>query len=139
VDAVIDVSFELKQDETLALVGESGSGKSSLARALIGLVPAASGSIYLEGRTLAGGGASAFNAERRNIALMFQDPVASLSPRKRVASLIAEPFAIHRVAPPGGVAVEVKRLLDVVGLPVSFASRYPRQLSGGQARRVGVA
>ena len=126
IDAVLDVSFAIAAGTTFALVGESGSGKSTLARAIMGLVPVHGGAIRFAGDA------------RREMAMMFQDPVGSLSPRLTVQSLITEPFRIHRI---GGrnLAAEARRLLALVGLPADFAGRYPHQLSGGQARRVGVA
>ena len=137
VDAVIAASFSVREGETLAIVGESGSGKSSLGRALVGLEKIASGNVFMEGENpfLKEGGGKAFH---RQAAMMFQDPVSSLSPRRNVGQLIAEPFAIHE---PGrrDVDGEVRRLLGLVGLDSSLAERYPHQLSGGQARRVGVA
>ncbi len=137
-DAVIDVSFEVARGTTLAIAGESGSGKSTLARAIIGLTPFASGKIEFDGAqplAKAGGGSRAYH---RNVAMMFQDPVSSLSPRRTVQSLITEPFIVHGMRDKD-LAAEANRLLLLVGLPKDFASRYPHQLSGGQARRVGVA
>jgi peptide/nickel transport system ATP-binding protein len=138
IDAVLDVSFTLKAGSTFALVGESGSGKSTLGRAILGLVPIHSGTIRFNGRTTAGTSDKAFQPLRRQIAMMFQDPVASLSPRLTVKSLITEPFLIHGMRD-RNLDEEAKRLLDMVGLPASFVARYPHELSGGQARRVGVA
>jgi len=138
VDAVIDVSFDVRPGMTFALVGESGSGKSSLGRAIIGLTPIHSGSVVFDGTEPLKGGAGELQAYRRNLAMMFQDPVASLSPRLSVQTLITEPFLIHNL-PERDLATEAKRLLGLVGLPPDFVSRYPHQLSGGQARRVGVA
>ncbi|HEY2889884.1 MAG TPA: ABC transporter ATP-binding protein [Dongiaceae bacterium] len=135
-DAVLDVSFTLKAGTTLALVGESGSGKSSLGRAIIGLVPIHSGYVRFLGKEPALHGMT--RDYRRNVAMMFQDPVSSLSPRRSVRSLITEPFIVHGLSR-RDLAAEAKRLLALVGLPADFASRYPHQLSGGQARRVGVA
>lgn len=138
VDAVIDVSFDVKSGTTFALVGESGSGKSSLGRAIIGLTPIRSGRVAFDGAEPLTGGAPAIQAYRRNVAMMFQDPVASLSPRLSVQTLITEPFLIHGMGQ-RDLPAEARRLLGLVGLPPDFASRYPHQLSGGQARRVGVA
>lgn len=137
-DAVLDVSFSLRAGTTLALVGESGSGKTTLGRAILGLVPVASGTVRFDGVTIRGTSDSAFQPLRRKIAMMFQDPVASLSPRLTVKSLITEPFLIHGLTD-RNLDNEAKRLLDMVGLPAAFAARYPHELSGGQARRVGVA
>jgi oligopeptide/dipeptide ABC transporter ATP-binding protein len=137
-DAVLDVSFAVKAGTTFALVGESGSGKSTLGRAIIGLTPIQGGSVRFEGREPLGLGAAGLAAYRRNVAMMFQDPVASLSPRLTVKSLITEPFLIHRLRGKD-LDAEARRLLALVGLPGDFVGRYPHQLSGGQARRVGVA
>lgn len=136
-DAVLDVSFAIAASTTFALVGESGSGKSTLGRAIIGLVPIRSGSIRFAGASLPSGG-MALARWRREIAMIFQNPVGSLSPRHTVRSLVAEPFRIHG-ADSRDPEREVRRLLDLVKLPSDIAGRYPHQLSGGQARRVGVA
>jgi peptide/nickel transport system ATP-binding protein len=138
IDAVIGAGFRLDQGETLGVVGESGSGKTTLARAVLGLVPVHSGSIRLRGRELVGLKEAQYRRVRRHLGLMFQDPVASLSPRKTVRSLLLEPFRIHRIPLPDPEAA-VRRLLAMVGLHNSFLGAYPHQLSGGQARRVGVA
>ncbi|MGX9120784.1 ABC transporter ATP-binding protein [Mesorhizobium sp. BHbsci] len=138
IDAVCGVSFEIHKGETLALVGESGSGKSTIARTLIGLQPAFSGSINFDGHELTGLNAAARKPYLRRMAMMFQDPVGSLSPRLTVRSLLAEPFRIHGLKDRDATA-EAERLLRMVSLPTDYARRYPHQLSGGQARRVGIA
>lgn len=138
VDAVIDVSLDIEPGTTLAIVGESGSGKSTLARAIIGLTPFASGSIRFKGADPFATGPRPPKSYRRDVAMMFQDPVSSLSPRRTVQSLITEPYIVHGVES-RELELEAIRLLDLVGLPKDFAGRYPHQLSGGQARRVGVA
>ena len=138
IDAVMEVSFSLGAGETLGLVGESGSGKTTLGRAIVGLVQAHSGHIRFEGKELIGLAQREFKAIRREIGMMFQDPVASLSPRKTVRSLIVEPFRIHGLKD-RDYDREAERLLDMVGLHEGFQGAYPHQLSGGQARRVGVA
>lgn len=137
IDAVIDVSFEVPRGSTLAIVGESGSGKSTLARAILGLTPIAGGTVTFDGRNPFARGAPGRDYYRE-AAMMFQDPVSSLSPRRTVQSLITEPFAVHGLKD-RDLPAEARRLLSLVGLPTDFASRYPHQLSGGQARRVGVA
>jgi len=137
-DAVIDVSFALHEGRTMALVGESGSGKSSLGRAIVGLQPFAAGHVLFEGRDPFAGRRGGNSTYHRNVAVMFQDPHSSLSPRRCVRALIAEPFVIHGFRE-RDLQAEVERLLALVGLPKEFAERYPHQLSGGQARRVGVA
>lgn len=138
IDAVCGVSLKLEQGETLALIGESGAGKTTLARSVIGLITPQEGSIHFQGQELCGLSDSAFKPFRRDIAMMFQDPVGCLSPRITVRSLITEPFKIHSIRN-CDLNVETKRLLEMVGLSEDFAGRYPHQLSGGQARRVGVA
>jgi oligopeptide/dipeptide ABC transporter ATP-binding protein len=138
IDAVANVSFTLGEGETMGLVGESGSGKTTLARAVIGLVRPAEGSIRFEGEEIAGLSDRAMKPVRRRMSMMFQDPVGSLSPRLPVRSLITEPYRIHGLSDRDRDA-ECRRLLGLVGLPPDFAGRYPHQLSGGQARRVGVA
>jgi oligopeptide/dipeptide ABC transporter ATP-binding protein len=137
-DAVIDVSFALRRGMTLALVGESGSGKSSLGRALIGLTPIAGGTVRFDGDEPLARNPRGERSYHREVAMMFQDPISSLSHRRTVRSLITEPFIVHGL---GGrdLDAEARRLLALVGLPKDFAGRYPHQLSGGQARRVGVA
>ncbi|MCV3233286.1 dipeptide/oligopeptide/nickel ABC transporter ATP-binding protein [Mesorhizobium sp. YC-39] len=131
IDAVCGVSFEIRKGETLALVGESGSGKSTIARTIIGLQRAVGGSICFDGHEIE-------ETYLRRMAMMFQAPVGSLSPRLTVRSLLTEPFRIHGLKDrdAGG---EAERLFRLVGLPADFARRYPHQLSGGQARRVGIA
>jgi len=138
IDAVCGVSFDIRKGETLGLVGESGSGKSTIARAIMGLLPLAGGAIRFLGHSLNEFGAPERKRYRRHVSMMFQDPVGSLSPRLTVRSLLMEPFKIHRVTnvDPGA---EADRLLNQVGLSREFGGRYPHQLSGGQARRVGVA
>jgi len=138
VDAVLHASLSLKSGETLGLVGESGSGKTTLGRAILGLVAAQSGSAKFEGRELLGLSAREFMPMRQHMAMMFQDPNGSLSPRQTIRSLFTEPFEIHGLKS-RNLEDEVHRLCDMVSLPRNFLSRYPHELSGGQARRVGVA
>ena len=137
VDAVLDASLKIERGETLGLVGESGSGKTTLGRAILGLVKTRSGSAKFEGVDLCKLPNNAFKPLRRDMAMMFQDPVGSLSPRQTVRSLLIEPFKIHNISI--NLDDEAKRLCDTVRLPENFLSRYPHELSGGQARRVGVA
>ncbi|TJV46098.1 MAG: ABC transporter ATP-binding protein [Mesorhizobium sp.] len=139
IDAVADVSLTVREGETYALVGESGSGKSTLARTVIGLVRATPGStILFDGRDLASMSPSVFKVHRRNMAMMFQDPIGSLSPRMTVGAQLIEPFLAHKLSD-RDLEAECHRLLDMVSLPRDFAHRYPYELSGGQARRVGLA
>jgi len=136
-DAVLDVSFQVRSGTTLALVGESGSGKSTLGRAILGLVPITGGIVRFEGEEPLKQGKPA-PTYFRHVAMMFQDPISSLSPRRTVKSLITEPFIVHGLTK-RDLDAEARRLLALVGLPKDFVDRYPHQLSGGQARRVGVA
>jgi len=138
VDVVHGVSLDIRRGETLAIVGESGSGKTTLAMALCGLAPVLDGEIQFDGEVLSRSKDGYVQPDRRRIALMLQDPVGALSPRMTVRKLVAEPFRIHSGLSddPDGSALE---MLSLVGLSSDFADRYPHQLSGGQARRVGLA
>ena len=131
-----DISLTLQPGETFGLVGESGSGKTTLARAMLGLIAPSAGTLRFRGQTL---GPGAVMADLRcGVAMMFQDPVASLSPRMRVGDLVTEPLVIHRRTMPDRAA-RAGELLAHVGLAPELAARYPHELSGGQARRVCVA
>ena len=123
IDAVAGVSLRVPAGGVFGLVGESGSGKSTLARAVFGLLPAEAGSIRFDGTELIGLGPRALKRHRRNMAMMFQDPVASLSPRLTVRSLVSEPFRIHGLGD-RDLGAEATRLLDLVGTvrPPSWAA-----------------
>ncbi len=136
IDILDGISLSLNSGETLGLVGESGSGKTTLARAILGLSPITAGTITFNGAELRS--KQSFAAMRRSSAMMFQDPVASLSPRMSVGALLTEPFIIHGAAMQDRKS-KAEELLNRVGLSKDMASRYPHELSGGQARRVGVA
>ncbi|MCG8619793.1 MAG: ABC transporter ATP-binding protein [Desulfobacterales bacterium] len=138
IDAVSGVSFDINPGETFGLVGESGSGKTTLGRALIGLVPASEGNIGFNGSDLTGLSEKAYKPHRREMTMMFQDPVGCLSPRLKIRSILLQPFYIHGI-PVDDKAAKIEELLGMVGLPPQFGDRYPHQLSGGQARRVGLA
>jgi oligopeptide/dipeptide ABC transporter ATP-binding protein len=131
-----DVSLSVGRGESVALVGESGSGKTTLARAAMGLQAISGGEVRFDGSVVAGRAGLA--RLRRDAAMMFQDATASLSPRLTVGYLVTEAFRIHRQPLPDPVRTACD-LLARVGLPPAIASRYPHELSGGQARRVGVA
>ena len=141
VDAVLDADLALERGKTVGLVGESGSGKTTFGRAILGLAPIARGSVRIDGREVSTLGSSEWQPLRRDLAMMFQDPNGSLSPRKTVRSLLAEPFRIHGTAGGDAESLEgkLRGLCDMVRLPVQLLDRYPHELSGGQARRVGVA
>lgn len=136
--AVDGLTFTLRRGRTLCIVGESGSGKTTVIRAIAGLVASQGGSVKFEGRELRGLPERAFRPLRRDIAMMFQDPVGSLSPRKTVRAILTEPYVIQGMKD-RDLDAEARRLLEMVGLTADFAGSYPYQLSGGQARRVGVA
>jgi peptide/nickel transport system ATP-binding protein len=138
VNVLAGVSFTVQPGETYALVGESGSGKTTVIRAIAGLAPAQDGSVTFEGQEIRGAPESVMRPLRKDMAMMFQDPVGSLSPRLTIRSLITEPYRIQGMKDKD-LDAEAKRLLEMVNLPAHFADRYPYQLSGGQARRVGVA
>ncbi|CUK18219.1 Stage 0 sporulation protein KE [Ruegeria denitrificans] len=138
VNVLAGVSFTVEPGETYALVGESGSGKTTVIRAIAGLAPAQDGSVTFEGQEIRGAPESVMRPLRKDMTMMFQDPVGSLSPRLTIRSLITEPYRIQGMKD-RDLDAEAKRLLEMVNLPTHFADRYPYQLSGGQARRVGVA
>jgi peptide/nickel transport system ATP-binding protein len=133
--AVSGVSLALAKGEVLALVGESGSGKTTLARMLLGLLPPSSGEIRLAGKEL---GADR-KALARRIQPVFQDPYASLNPRKTVGSIIALPLAVHGIGDRAERRARVAEMMERVGLPPRLAGNYPSQLSGGQRQRVAIA
>ena len=138
VQAVKGVSFTVERGETVAIVGESGSGKTTLARSIVALQKPECGSIGIDGVDLVRRTGRDLTALRRKVAMMFQDPVGSLSPRFKVGRIVTEPMVIHGL-PMSDRKREAFRLLDLVGLDRVFAERYPHELSGGEARRVGVA
>jgi oligopeptide transport system ATP-binding protein len=135
-----DVSFELFSGETVALVGESGSGKSTLARAILSLVQPTQGSVEFMGVDLLRSPGPVLRAQRRNLQIVFQDPLASLNPRMTVGDAIAEPLKIFE---PQSTAAErrqrVAAMLERVGLSAGLASRYPHEFSGGQCQRIAIA
>ena len=138
VNVLAGVDFTVQPGETYAMVGESGSGKTTVIRAIAGLAPAQAGSVKFDGKEIRGIGEAAMRPLRKDIAMMFQDPTGSLSPRLTIRNLITEPYKIQGMKD-RDLDAEAKRLLEMVNLPSHFADRYPYQLSGGQARRVGVA
>ena len=140
VRAVDGVSLELHSGETLGVVGESGCGKSTLSRVLMGLIPATSGSVRLQGEELVGMKPRRLREVRRNVQIIFQDPYSSLNPRMTVGKIVGEPFEVHPdVAPKGDRRRKVQELLELVGLSPEHVNRYPHQFSGGQRQRIGIA
>ena len=138
--AVRGVGLELRGGETVAIVGESGSGKSSFVRAILGLVPPESGTVTYLGKKLPAEVRKRTAASRRDLQLVFQDPLGSLNPQMRVADIVAEPLVVHEPDIERSERGErVMAVLEQVGLDEQFASRYPHELSGGQAQRVAIA
>jgi peptide/nickel transport system ATP-binding protein len=139
VKAVDGVSFSIKPGETLGIVGESGCGKSTLARCIIRLLETTAGKIWFEGRDITKLSRTNMRPIRREMTMIFQDPYASLNPRKRVGFIIAEPLEIHRLGTEKEVKTRVQELLEVVGLNPEHYNRFPHEFSGGQRQRIGVA
>ncbi len=139
VHAVDDVSFDLRAGETLGLVGESGCGKSTLARCIARLHPLTGGSVVFEGRDISNLSRRQLRPVRRDVQMVFQDPYASLNPRKRVGTVLADPLHIHHWGRRQQIRQRVAELLELVGLSPEHVNRYPHEFSGGQRQRIGVA
>jgi oligopeptide transport system ATP-binding protein len=139
VRAVDDVSFAVAEGETLGLVGESGCGKSTLSRSILQLLEPTSGSVRFEGREIVGVKGKELRGLRRQMQMIFQDPYASLNPRKRVSQIVGDPMLLHGVASGDEVRRSVQELLDRVGLNPEHYNRYPHEFSGGQRQRIGIA
>jgi oligopeptide/dipeptide ABC transporter ATP-binding protein len=137
--AVDDVSLTIEAGRTLGLVGESGCGKSTLGRAILHLEKPTSGRVLLAGRDLGALGRRELRHARRDMQIVFQDPFASLSPRRTVAQIIREPLDVHRIGTPAERRAKVEELLDVVGMRKNALNRYPHEFSGGQRQRIGIA
>jgi oligopeptide transport system ATP-binding protein len=139
VKAVDDVSLTLHEGETLGLVGESGCGKSTLCRTIIQLLEPTSGSVKYRGNELVGVSRKKMRPVRREIQMIFQDPYASLNPRKRVGQIIGDPLQLHDLASGTQLRREVQQLMERVGLQPEHYNRYPHEFSGGQRQRIGIA
>jgi oligopeptide/dipeptide ABC transporter ATP-binding protein len=139
VHAVDDVSFAIAPGETLGLVGESGCGKSTLCRTILGLEETTSGSVHFEGEEITGLSRRRMQPLRRSMQMIFQDPYASLNPRKRVCQIIGDPIKLHGVTARGGVREKVEEILRTVGLHPEHYNRFPHEFSGGQRQRIGIA
>ena len=139
VRAVDDVSFDVFPGETLGLVGESGCGKSTVGRSLLRLIPATSGSVTFDGEDVFAASRKRMRELRREMQIVFQDPVGSLNPRMRVGAIVGEPMAVHRLHAKTEIPDRVAELLVKVGLQRDHALRYPHEFSGGQRQRIGIA
>jgi len=139
VRAVDDVSLAINEGETLGLVGESGCGKSTLCRTIMQLLEPTSGSVKFEGREITDLSRGDLRSVRREIQMIFQDPYASLNPRKRVGGIVGDPMRLHGIASGAELKREVQELLERVGLSPEHYNRYPHEFSGGQRQRIGIA
>ena len=139
VRAVDDVSFSLATGETLALVGESGSGKSTVARAILRLIPASGGAVHFRGTDVLAARRSRMRELRREMQIVFQDPYASLDPHMTIERALIEPFEIHAIGSRADRKTRAAALLERVGLDSSMGRRFPREFSGGQRQRIAIA
>jgi oligopeptide/dipeptide ABC transporter ATP-binding protein len=139
VHAVDDVTLEVRKGETLGIVGETGSGKSTLARCIARLYDLTSGTVIFDGRDISRLSRGQMRPLRRGIQMIFQDPIGSLNPRRRVGSIIGDPFAIHGIGPGEQRKRRVQELMQLVGLNPEHYNRFPAEFSGGQRQRIGVA
>ena len=139
VHAVDGVDLQINKGETVGLVGETGCGKSTLARVLMRLYEATDGSIEFEGQDITHLKGGDLRALRREMQMIFQDPFASLNPRKTVGSIIGTPYRLHKIVPRKQIKSEVQQLMELVGLNPEHYNRYPHEFSGGQRQRIGVA
>jgi oligopeptide transport system ATP-binding protein len=139
VKAVDDVSFEIREGETLGLVGESGSGKSTTGYCVLRLLKATSGSVRFQGEELTKLKREAMRSMRREMQIVFQDPYASLNPRMTIGDIVGEPLLVHGLGTRQRRRRTVEELLEVVGFNPDFINRYPHEFSGGQRQRIGIA
>lgn len=139
VHAVDDISFAVNEGETLGLVGESGCGKSTLGRCIVRLLEPTEGDVIFQGRSIGKLGARSLRPLRRQMQMIFQDPYASLNPRKRVGTIVTDPLRIHGIGDRPERKRQVEELLEAVGLSPEHYNRFPHEFSGGQRQRIGVA
>jgi len=139
VHAVDGVSFTINKGETLGLVGESGCGKSTAGRTILQLQRPSSGHVYYDKQDLVAMKGEELRMMRRKMQMIFQDPYASLNPRLKVGDIVGEPLEIHKLGNKAEIKERVEHLLEIVGLDVKYANRFPHEFSGGQRQRVGIA
>ncbi len=139
VSAIAGVSLQVRRGESLGLVGESGCGKSTTGRVLLNLIRPTSGEVRFDGKSLTELKGSELAKMRRRFQIVFQDPYASLNPRKTVGATLAEPLKVHFGWPDAQIRARVQELLTIVGLSPEHANRFPHEFSGGQRQRVGIA
>ncbi|MBB1511264.1 dipeptide ABC transporter ATP-binding protein [Tessaracoccus sp. MC1627] len=139
VKAVDGLSLTLDSGETLGVVGESGCGKSTAGRTILRLLEPTAGTIEFEGRDVTRVKGEELRRLRREVQMVFQDPYGSLNPRHPIGAIVAAPFQIQGIKPPGGVKRTVQQLMERVGLNPEHYNRYPHEFSGGQRQRIGVA
>ena len=139
VQAVDGVTFTVKEGETLGVVGESGCGKSTMARCVMKLLEPTAGKIVFDGREITNLSRAEMRPIRRELMMIFQDPYASLNPRKRVGFIVAEALELHKLGTSAEIKRRVQELLEVVGLNPEHYNRFPHEFSGGQRQRIGIA
>ena len=139
VHAVDDVSFAVREGETLGLVGESGCGKSTLGRTIVRLLEPTAGEIVFQGTPIQNLGTRRLRPLRREMQMVFQDPYASLNPRKRVGTIVSDPMRIHDLGTRAEQKKRVGEILETVGLSPEHYNRFPHEFSGGQRQRIGIA